>query len=195
VQLLCCSTGKQIRYPTLTCRYITTLSHKQSCDVYRPHIKRKFCRNLKILIHWQFFIVCENPCKAKCKRRKVCTQGRTPKTYSTKSLLDQLHWAHSTAYAQLKLKASKLVETTSRSTIRLLNDKPGYLVPAQKNSQVLQILWFAKALPLLYFCQVILIFAFGKLTIPVKHLCKITGDMCFAPIHMASKLQVCHLFY
>jgi len=52
-----------------------------------------------------------------------------------------------------------------------------------------------QTLLLVHFCQVMLIFVFRKLTILGKHLCKLTGDMCFAPIHMASKLQVCHLFY
>ena len=74
---------------------------------------------------WQFFIVCDDPCKAKCKCGKVHTRGRTPKTYSTKSLLDHLHRAHSAEYAQVKQKASKPVETRSNSTIRVLNDKPG----------------------------------------------------------------------
>ena len=32
---------------------------------------------------WQFFIVCDDPCKAKYKCGKVYTRGRTPKTYST----------------------------------------------------------------------------------------------------------------
>ena len=72
----------------------------------------------------QFFVVCDDPCKAKCQCGKVYTRGRTPKTYSTKSLLDHLHRAHSAEYAQLKQKASKPVETTNSSAIRLLNDKP-----------------------------------------------------------------------
>jgi len=73
---------------------------------------------------WQFFVVCDDPCKVKCKWGEVYTRGRTSKTYS-KSLLDHLHRVHSAEYAQLKHKASKPVETTSNSTIRLLNDKPG----------------------------------------------------------------------
>jgi len=51
---------------------------------------------------WQFFIVCDDPCKAKCKCGEVYTLGRTPKTYSTKNLLDHLHRAHSAEYAQVK---------------------------------------------------------------------------------------------
>ena len=63
--------------------------------------------------------------QSKVQMRKFTHGGRTPKTYSTKSLLDHLHRAHSAECAQLKQKASKTVETTSSSTIRLLNDKPG----------------------------------------------------------------------
>ena len=37
-------------------------------------------------------------------------------------------------------------------------------------------------------------FAFGILTILVKHLCILTSDTCSAPMRFASKLQVCHLF-
>ena len=74
---------------------------------------------------WQFFIVCDDPCKANCKCGNVYTRGRTPKTYSTKSSLDHLHRAHSAEYAQAKQKNSKPVETRSNSTIRILNNKPG----------------------------------------------------------------------
>ena len=38
-------------------------------------------------------------------------------------------------------------------------------------------------------------FAFGILTILVKHLCILTSDACSVPMRFASKLQVCHLFY
>jgi len=68
------------------------------------------------------FIVCDDPCKAKYKCRKVYTRGRTPKTYFTKSLLDNLHRVHSAEYSQVKQKNSKLAETRSNSMIRLLND-------------------------------------------------------------------------
>ena len=77
------------------------------------------------LLVWQFFSVCDDPCKAKCKCGKVYTRGRTPKSYSTKSLLDHLHRAHSAEYAQVKQKANKPEETRSNSPIRVLNDKPG----------------------------------------------------------------------
>ena len=63
--------------------------------------------------------------QSKVQMRKSLHTGRTPKTYSNKSLLDHLHRAHSTEYAQVKQKASKPVETRSNSTIRVLNDKPG----------------------------------------------------------------------
>ena len=112
---------------------------------------------------------------------------------STKSLLDHLHRAHCVEYARLKQRVSKPIETTSSSTIRLLNDKPGS--STEKQPSLVDLVAFQGSLVLLRFCQLMLIFAFGKLTMPVKHLCKLTGDMCFAPIRMASKLQVCHVFY
>ena len=35
---------------------------------------------------WEFFVVCDNPTKARCKCNAVYTRGKTPKTYSTKSI-------------------------------------------------------------------------------------------------------------
>jgi len=86
------------------------------------------------------FIVCDDPCKAKCKCGNVCTREEHLKPYSNKSLLDHVHGAHSTEHAQLKQKASKPVETTSSSTIRLLNDKPGSSITWNVSNHLVQII-------------------------------------------------------
>jgi len=48
-------------------------------------------KSSSVSLVWEFFTVCtvcNDPTKAKCKCKAVYARGKTPKTYSTKSLLD-----------------------------------------------------------------------------------------------------------
>ena len=53
---------------------------------------------------WEFFVVGDNPTKARCKCNAVYTRGKTPKTYSTKSLLKHIKKKHLHEYEELKRK-------------------------------------------------------------------------------------------
>ena len=52
----------------------------------------------------EFFTVCDNPTKAKCKCSAIYTREKTLKTYSMKSLLNHTKKRHRHEHADLKLK-------------------------------------------------------------------------------------------
>ena len=56
---------------------------------------------------WEFFTVCDDPTKAKCKCNAIYSRGKTPKTYSTKSLLDHIKKKHQHEYADLRQREEK----------------------------------------------------------------------------------------
>ena len=62
---------------------------------------------------WEFFTVCDDPTKAKYKCSAIYTRGKTPKIYSTKSLLDHIKKRHQHEYPDLKHKQDEPLSSSA----------------------------------------------------------------------------------